>query len=165
MLILYHSIHACVQIYRLLSRLILSEAHRRALVFQKRYLQSILNGIPNFFPHGYRRRRFLSRFRHGAHALCFIYRQVITIMCSICFYSFGTLAKAVRLFIASLHKPAKQAISKCVRLTFSTTSNQLAELCKGALFSPRLGVRDDLGIGDGPIRQPTQGFLLYIAPH
>ena len=59
------------------------------------------------------------------------------VLCSICFHSYGALVKAVLLFILSLHN---QCILKCVRLTFSTTANRLAEIWRGGGFStPSLG--------------------------
>ena len=70
------------------------------------------------------------------------------ILCSICVHSFQALAKAVRLFIASLHN--QQMYPEICSMDIFVNRHPAGWNLKGRLFYPRFGGID--GVGDGNIR-------------
>lgn len=70
-------VHKIVQARQILHKLIQSESHRRALVYQKRYLEMVIGQGDNTMTSSSRPVSGLRRFRVAVVVVCFVFRLAV----------------------------------------------------------------------------------------
>ena len=92
-----------VQARQLLHKLIQSEAHRRALIYQKRYLEMVIGQRDNTMTSSSRPVSGRRRFRVAVVVVCFIFR--LTVLQYYCSVSILLLQKGQRLLTGQRAPP------------------------------------------------------------